>query len=368
MEDKTKVKKIITKNSLNDFKSQLDNNQSNHFVYIPTMNKEPNASVNYLFDFANALKKHGKNVVVIHNEDYELPFWVDRKITEGLNRKYQLDMKIKATDFLYIPEGLVSAFFESLNGKRLPCEVVVIAQIKATILRPLKIGEAWTHYGIRNVLTTSKMMKSHIESLFALNVGVASPHIPSYFDCETPQLKKPMVVVASRDKGAGNEIIKRFYLRYPTLRWINFTTAQGMSRRAYADVLKDAAVVLWNDDQSTFGTVPLEAMRSKSIVIGKYPDFGCDWMYEKDSDGKPKLVNSMLFCNTVNEMDTKLAEVLNNYLTGRYNKSLYNAMDETVSSYTIEAFEKAVGDYVKYLIEDRKSYIEQKLELQKNNQ
>jgi hypothetical protein len=48
----------------------------------------------------------------------------------------------------------------------------------------------------------------------------------------------------------------------------------------FATSLKECMVSVWVDDESTFGTFPLESMKCGVPVIGKIPDTEPDWLGE----------------------------------------------------------------------------------------
>jgi glycosyltransferase involved in cell wall biosynthesis len=48
----------------------------------------------------------------------------------------------------------------------------------------------------------------------------------------------------------------------------------------FSNNLKDCMVSLWVDDESTFGTFPLESMKCGVPVVGKIPNTEPDWLTE----------------------------------------------------------------------------------------
>jgi glycosyltransferase involved in cell wall biosynthesis len=53
-----------------------------------------------------------------------------------------------------------------------------------------------------------------------------------------------------------------------------------MTYEEFSEGLKDCMVSLWADDESTFGTFPLESMKSGVPIIGKIPNIEPDWLSE----------------------------------------------------------------------------------------
>ena len=53
-----------------------------------------------------------------------------------------------------------------------------------------------------------------------------------------------------------------------------------MTYEEFSDTLRECMVSVWVDDESTFGTFPLESMKCGVPVIGKIPDTNPDWLGE----------------------------------------------------------------------------------------
>jgi glycosyltransferase involved in cell wall biosynthesis len=51
-----------------------------------------------------------------------------------------------------------------------------------------------------------------------------------------------------------------------------------MSYDEFSEALKECMASVWVDNESTFGTFPLESMKSGVPVIGKIPDTEPDWL------------------------------------------------------------------------------------------
>ena len=91
---------------------------------------------------------------------------------------------------------------------------------------------------------------------------------------------KPFVAISARDRGQHRRIISEFYLRYPQLRWVTFKDMVQMTYVDFADQLKECICSVWLDDESTFGTFPLESMKCEIPVIGKIPTREPEWLGE----------------------------------------------------------------------------------------
>jgi glycosyltransferase involved in cell wall biosynthesis len=51
-----------------------------------------------------------------------------------------------------------------------------------------------------------------------------------------------------------------------------------MTYEEFGDALKECMVSVWVDNESTFGTFPLESMKCGVPIIGKIPDTDPDWL------------------------------------------------------------------------------------------
>ena len=74
---------------------------------------------------------------------------------------------------------------------------------------------------------------------------------------------------------AASDVYKRQHLR-----WITFRDMIQMSYEEFSEGLKECMVSLWVDDESTFGTFPLESMKCSVPVVGKIPSTEPDWLSE----------------------------------------------------------------------------------------
>ena len=92
--------------------------------------------------------------------------------------------------------------------------------------------------------------------------------------------QKPFISISCRDRVVHRRIISEFYLRYPQLRWVTFRDMVQMSYQEFSDALKECFVSVWVDDESTFGTFPIESMKCGVPVVGKIPNTEPDWLSE----------------------------------------------------------------------------------------
>jgi len=134
----------------------------------------------------------------------------------------------------------------------------------------------------------------------------------------------PIIGVHTKEQSDTINIIKTFYLKFPQYRWFTFRDLRGLSEKEFANSLRDCFVSVWMDEQSGFGTFPLESMASGVPVIGKVPYIQPDWMNE---DNGVWVTNPTLMCDFI-------ADFIQNWLEDNIKTELYENMKKTVEKYT----------------------------------
>ena len=94
-----------------------------------------------------------------------------------------------------------------------------------------------------------------------------------------------IVNVVAKDQSDVNRIVKPFYLKYPSMKWVSFKDLRGLSKDAFAEALREAAVTVWVDEPTSFGYSAIEAMKSGSIVVAKIPETTLEWMEPDEKTG-----------------------------------------------------------------------------------
>jgi hypothetical protein len=105
-----------------------------------------------------------------------------------------------------------------------------------------------------------------------------------------------------------------------------------LSYEEFAVALQDCMVSLWVDDESTFGTFPIESMKSGVTVVGKIPRLEPDWLGD----------NGMWSYDT-----DKLVDILGSYVAAwvdgvELNEEAKEAIKTTISSYDNETIKNNI--------------------------
>jgi hypothetical protein len=293
------MNKIENIEKLESALGRLESNES--IVYFLTYDTKTNAraAVKHIYDMALTLKNNGVNVkILVEDKTYSgVESWLGETYKDLPVVSIKDDkVEIKLDDAIVVPEFYSNVLEQLANVK---CTKIMLVQQKDYIFETLPIGSRWSDYGFDKVITTTESTKRYILDYFpeAL-VHIIPPIIGDNFT-PSEKLQKPYVAISCRDRSKHRKFISEFYLKFPQLRWITFRDMVQISYSEFSEVLKECFVSVWIDEESTFGTFPLESMKCNVPVVGKIPDIEPDWLNE----------NGMWTYDS-----TKIVEILGTYI------------------------------------------------------
>ncbi len=345
----------MNKENIEKLKNSLEKLNSNenviYFLTYDTKNN-PRASVKYIYDLALTLKENGSNVkILVEDKTYQgVQSWLGDKY-DSLDVLTIKDDKveIKIEDVVVVPE-YYSNVLENLSN--IKCNKVILVQQKEYIFETLPIGSKWLNFGFDKVITTTEFSKKYINDIFKYsNVYIIPPIIDDNFKV-SEKSPKPTISILCRDRSINKKIISEFYLKYPQLRWINFKDMNQLTYTEFSDALKECFVSVWVDDDSTFGTFPLESMKCEVPVIGKIPKNEPDWLGE----------NGMWTYD-----ENKITEILGKYVMAwiegvELTDEVKQKMKDTLLPYDTEITKKNIISVFESFKINRVSVIEKALE------
>ena len=255
---------------------------SKSIVYFLTYDTKNNAraSVKYIYDLALTLNQNGiTSKILVEDSTYVgVESWLGDKYKELEVVSIKEDkVEINIDDIVVVPEYYTNTLQKLSNIK---CIKVLLIQQREYIYENLPIGSRFSDFGFDKIITTTEQSKKYLMEYFPESLVFIVP--PIIEDIFSPSLLtlKPYVAISVRDRSIQRKIISEFYLKFPQLRWITFRDMVQMSYEEFSNNLKECMVSLWVDDDSTFGTFPLESMKCNVPVIGKIPDTEPDWLSE----------------------------------------------------------------------------------------
>jgi hypothetical protein len=256
--------------------------ESKSIVYFLTYDTKNNAraSVKYIYDLALTLNQNGiTSKILVEDKNYTgVDSWLGDKYKELKVVSIKDDkVEINIDDTIVVPEYYTNTLQQLSNIK---CIKVLLVQQKEYIYENLSIGSRFSDFGFDRIITTTEASKKYLLEYFPESlVFIIPPIIEDIFEPSTSVIK-PFIAISVRDRSVQRKIISEFYLKFPQLRWITFRDMIQMTYEDFAKNLKECMVSLWVDDDSTFGTFPLESMKSGVPVVGKIPDTEPDWLSE----------------------------------------------------------------------------------------
>ena len=273
-------KKQTTIELLETILDRLEKRENIIYFLVYDTKGNARASIKHIYDMALVLKENGYNAkILVEDKNYTgVNGWLD----DSYNILPVIAIKedeatINVDDIIIIPEHYSNILPQLSNIK---CGKVMLVQQKEYIFETLPIGSKWSYFGFDRCITTTEKSKQDILEYFPETlVYIIPPYIGDNFrPSEIPQ--KPYIAISCRDILQHRKIISEFYLKYPQLRWITFKNMVQMSYLEFSDALKECMVSVWIDDESTFGTFPLESMKCDVPVVGKIPTTEPIWMGE----------------------------------------------------------------------------------------
>lgn len=263
-------------------KAKFVNNEHRFIFLVPDLRGQARSSNINIYEHAMALKRMGRSVIMLHEkEDYLMPnSWFNNEAGELEHISIESrKLMISASDILIVPDVMSNVLEQTENSTYYR---VVFVQGHDKMLTPMPPGKAYTDYGVREAIVTNSTLKNIVNDLMEpINITQVSNYVRDEFS-PSKAPKKPTVAIYSNDDKSVTKIIKQFYLRFPLLKWISFKHMIGIPQENYAKNLKESALAVWVDPQASFGRFPLEAINCGVPVIGKIPDFPCEWMNDEN--------------------------------------------------------------------------------------
>jgi hypothetical protein len=368
-ENKTQIETQVSQ--LKEVIGNLENKNFRMYFFTLDTKGNPTAGIANIYEHVKMLNELGYNACILHEKnDYKLRGdengngvgdWLGEEYAQLPHASIEgQELLITPSDFIIIPE-IFSNIMEQVKG--FPCKKIVFLQSYDYLLELLAVGKRWDFdFGFNDVVTTSKKQASYVKSLFpSIKTHIVPVSIPSYFK-PTGKPKTPVVAVLTRNAGEASKLAKSFYLQYPIYKWVTFKELRGLSRENFATQLEKCCLAVWIDDQSGFGTFPLEAIECNTPVIGKMPNMIPEWMENVDENGEVSVKNNGVWTNTTLNIPELIATYLKIWLEDAVPTDLLDAMAETKGQYSVENQKQILEDVYSAIFENRTSELKITLE------
>ena len=335
----------------------MKNKTSRIYLIVQDTRGNAKASIAYIYNLGMALLNAGSNPIILHEKpDYfGVSTWLGEEYMKSLPHKAieGQNLEVSPEDLIVIPE--LYGFVMSQISK-LPCGKIVLSQAYDHVLETLQPGQTWSQLGFFKCITTSERQKEYLDDIMKnVSYDILRPFISDNFGkSELPA--KPIIAVHSREQRDSINMIKSFYIKFPQYRWVTFRDMRGLSEKEFANALKESCLAVWMDETSSYGTFPLEAMKSGVPVLGLVPNMIPSWINEDNG----------IWINNKIQMVDFVADYVQNWLEDNINPVMIEEMAKTVEGLsTKEEFETtAVSLFEGYVNKRMESFEEQLSKLQ----
>jgi len=320
---------------------RLEGGEYTNYFFLPDFEKE-SGGVKLAYDHVKCMNENGFNSVVIHQKEGFSPEWLkdyyptdDEGNFENIPMMY-LDsgnLPINIEDFFFIPEGFPN-IMENLAKQNAPCKRIVFCQNWYYILNAMQPGQFWNHFGITDCMSVSQSQTDYIKMIMPqINCKQVYGQIPSdvFYPPEKMTDKKMQVAfIPSRDGGMkAYNVIKTFYAMFPHFRFIQFAEVKGLPRDDYAQLLRESAFFVHFDEVSSWGTAPIEAFLSKTLVAGWDGVGGREYM---TTDNMWIVPNGDII-----RLAMAIGNMIETFMTDEIGEEKYSAMEAACINYSAES-------------------------------
>jgi hypothetical protein len=181
-----------------------------------------------------------------------------------------------------------------------------------------------------------------------------TPYISKIFG-STIEPKKMVINVIAKDQSDIKKVVKPFYWKYNHLRWVSFKELRNLPKLEFAKALREGAITIVIDDDTSFMYSALEAMKSGSIVMVKVPNTEVDW-----ANGD-ELPNCCVWFNDFDTLHKQIASVVRSWITDKIPPVLAEEAKKTLDKFSREKTKKEFIDYVTSVLDRRKKEMEELL-------
>lgn len=342
---------------------KIEKKENNVFFFVLDTKGNPSGSLEYIYKLAMIAKNDGYKVGMLYQSADKDDKFVGVKDWLGEDYAniphYDIasdDVEITPSDILFIPEIFANVMNQT---KKLPCKRIAILQNYDYLVEQMPFAAQWGDFGILDAITNTEHNAELLKDIFPyVKTKVITPYIDKMFGT-TIQPKKMIVNIVASDQEDINRIIKPFYWKYPSFKWVSFRDLRGFSKEQFAESLRDAAITIWVDDKTSFGYSALEAMKSGSIVIAKIPEEPLKWMNEDSEDKVGKLRNCCIWFDDFHEVQRAIASVVRSWITDKVPSTLFDEAKKVNELYPFETTHKEFSEYLNGIIDNRKKEMEQ---------
>lgn len=352
--------------------SKIEKKENNVYFFVLDTKGNPSGSLEYIYKLAMIAKNEGFKVGMLYqtidkNDEFVgVEGWLGSEYASLPH--YDIsnnDVEITPSDVLFIPEIFSNVMNQT---KKLPCKRIAILQNYDYLIEQMPFSAQWGDFGILEAITNTEYNSKLIKDVFPyVKTNVITPYIDNIFG-QTKEPKKMVVNIVASDQSDINRIVKPFYWKFPTFKWVSFRDLRGLPKEKFAESLREAAITIWVDDNTSFGYSALEAIKSGSIVIAKVPNTPLKWMNEDNGENVGKLRNCCIWFDNLNDVQRVIASAVRSWITDNVPTTLTDEANKVKELYTYETTKNEFTSYLNAVIDNRLKEMKQLVEVVKNKE
>ncbi len=362
-------------NALNKVKeeiSKIDKRENNVFFFVLDTKGVPSGSLEYIYKLAKFALDAGYKVSMLYQEEKDDQFvgvseWLGDDYANIEHHNISTDeVEITPSDILFIPEIFSNVMNQT---KKLPCKRIAIFQNYNFLVEQMPFAAQWGDFGILEAITNTERNKKLLSDIYPyVKSTVITPSIDKCFGTLS-EPKKMIVNIVASNQSDINKIVKPFYWKYPTFKWVSFRDLRGFPKSQFASLLREAAITIWVDEQTSFGYSAIEAMKSGSVVIAKIPDEPLKWMENPSSENKNVLRNCCIWFDDFHLVHKAIANVVRAWITDKVPSELYEEANKVSEEYKEDTSRNEFLKYLESVVAKRRNEMEELVNnIEKNNE
>lgn len=333
---------------------KIDKKTNRIYFFVLDTKGVPSGSLEYIYNLAMILHENRYNVTMLHTEEeFEgVGSWLGEKFASLPHANVNGgDISTSPSDLLFIPE----IFSQVMNQtKKLPCKRVIILQNYDFVIEQMPFAAQFGDFGIMEGITNSDYQAEELKKSFPyMRLTKITPYVSNVFG-ETNEPKKMVINIIAPDQSDIKRIVKPFYWKYPTMKWVSFRELRDYPKEKFSEMLREAAITIIADDNASFCYSALEAMKSGSITMVKIPKNELDWANEEE-----EYPNCCVWFDDFDTLHQQIASVVRSWVTDQVPGILAEKSKEITSKYTKDRTEKEFMDYVNSVLGARKKEMEE---------
>jgi hypothetical protein len=330
-----------TKENLERAINVIEANEFKIIFVVPDTKGSPKGAVAQTHMLAKELYDAGYNVVMLYeNVDFtSVEGWLGEEYAKIPTEIIEENtLQVSGADILIIPEAYGHIVEQTAN---LPVNRVVFVQDYENMLATYTPSKVWTSYGVTETITTSEKLKEMIQPIIhSNNIEIVQPIIDNSIFYDKKELRTPLVSIHTHDTQKAAKIIKEFYLKYPALKWISFKDIHAIPYAEVNNELNKTCLSIWVDHDTSFGTFPVESLKTNTPVVALVPSKLPEW-YEKTED-------SVIWTYDESDIVDYVAKFIKSWLEDSLPIELTDTTKEFIDSYNLET----VSEQIKTAIEN----------------